>query len=51
MTRAPGIFHHRWQGADSANHAKLCNPFLPDGDLAGRGQRAESRQPSAAEGS
>ena len=26
------IFRHRRQGADSAKHAKLCNPFLPEGD-------------------
>jgi hypothetical protein len=41
----------RRQGADSASHAKLCNPFLPEGDRGRRGNRAQGREPSAEEGS
>ena len=36
MTGTHGISRHRRQAADSASHAKLCNPFLPEGDRAGR---------------
>jgi hypothetical protein len=46
-----GIARNRRQGADSASHAKLCNPFLPEGDRGRRGHRAQGREPSAEEGS
>jgi hypothetical protein len=36
MTRARGISRHRRQATDSASHAKLCNPFLPEGDPKGQ---------------
>jgi hypothetical protein len=35
MTRA-GRISRRRQGADSASHLKLCNPFLPEADANGR---------------
>jgi hypothetical protein len=36
MTRARGISRNRRQAADCAGHAKVCNPFLPEGDRQGR---------------
>jgi hypothetical protein len=43
MTKTGCIFRRR-QGADSASHVKLCNPFLPDGG-------PYYREPTATEGS
>jgi len=51
MTRAPDSFRHRRQGADSARHAKLCNPFLPEGDRGRRDNRAAGRELGVPEGS
>jgi hypothetical protein len=48
MTRALAILRHRRQGADSASQAKLCNPFLPEGD---RGRRAQGPELCVPEGS
>ena len=51
MTRARGISLHQRQRTDSAWHAKLCNPFLPEGDQGRRGNRAEGRKLCVPEGS
>jgi hypothetical protein len=42
---------HRRQAANTADHAKLCNPFLPEGDRARHGNHAECRQLRVPKGS
>jgi hypothetical protein len=46
-----GIARNRRQGADSASYAKLCNPFLPEGDRGRRTNSAQGREPGLPEGS
>jgi hypothetical protein len=50
MTRASGVSRYR-QGADSASHAKLCNPFLPEEEQGRRDHGAEGQELRLREGS